>query len=116
MMTLSTQTQKNYQALIRNLYRGAVICSPDQITDEVAELINKILDEDLAATQASPETQELLDILTLSEPFAGFSQELVGTRLDPIYQWLSNTKKDAYTAQAIGNVASKWQWRLESWL
>lgn len=51
-MALTQQEKENYHQLIQEIYDGAVQSSPSQITEEVTDVVNTILNEVVNCSKA----------------------------------------------------------------
>lgn len=112
-MALTQEERETYHELVQRLYGGTVSSSPSQITEDVADIVNTILDEAVECSKAVAITQALISLLFPSTSVISFTKNLVKTGYSAIMDWLAASEGNEAATACIESAKLNWRSRLE---
>lgn len=115
---MTLKDKENMVKIIRGLYGADFAATPEQISEEVAAILDSIVKEIAACTKKVKPLVDSYELLYTSLPLRTIAERLsakfIKTTLDNIISnWTQEAKKRFATRACTNNILLKWRTRLQ---
>jgi|TARA_R100000093_G_scaffold70925_1_gene45249 hypothetical protein len=105
-MSLSAEDKQKYHDLIQSIWSGSVSSTPSQITEEVADIVDTVIDETYSCSE------DFAGTLTLLAAIGGawiLPRNIVKYYFDALETWLSDVEGNITYKICINQAALNWK-------
>ncbi|MDD3575413.1 MAG: hypothetical protein PHT38_00840 [Halothiobacillus sp.] len=108
-MALTQDEREKYNNIIQALYGGAVSSSPDQITDDVADVVNTILNSATECSKAVTITATLIELLFPPSGIIDFTVAVIKTGYNAISDWIDQCQNNQIATACLDSAKLNWR-------